>query len=159
MHALRSGSRGRNCMSDFPSTGGLPDSYATAHINRAASLLDDELRPSVVGSYRIIQLIGEGGMGEVYKAQQEHPIQRLVALKLIKLGMDSRQVIARFEAERQTLAMMNHPHVAAVYDAGLSGTGRPYFVMEYVPGRSITDYCDENQLTIRQRLALFLQVC
>src|SRR5262249_28155218 len=146
-------------MTDFPGSSGSPASYATAHVNRAAGLLQDEARPTRVGAYEVLELIGEGGMGEVYKAHQRAPIQRVVALKLIKLGMDSRQVIARFESERQTLALLHHPHVAAVYDAGLAESGRPYFVMEYVHGRAITDFCDQQQLSIRQRLELFLQVC
>src|SRR5262245_40230447 len=138
-------------MSELQNTSS-PASYATAPVNRAARLLGDENRPSQVGPYRIIERLGEGGMGEVYKAEQAEPIQRVVALKLIKLGMDSRQVIARFESERQTLAILNHPHIAAIYDAGLSETGRLYFVMEFVKGRSITTFCDEQRLTIRQRL-------
>jgi non-specific serine/threonine protein kinase/serine/threonine-protein kinase len=112
-----------------------------------------------VGAYSIVELIAAGGMGEVYRAEQEHPIRRTVALKLVKLGMDSRQVLARFQSERQTLALMQHPNVAAVYDAGVSETGRPYFVMEYVPGRTITEHCDENHLTLPQRLELFIQAC
>src|SRR5262245_53165913 len=105
-------------------------SYATAHVNRAASLLREGSIPTQVGPYRIIELIGQGGMGEGYKAQQESPVHRIVALKLIKLGMDSREVIRRFEAERETLAMMSHPSIAQIFDAGLSETGRPYFAME-----------------------------
>jgi len=146
-------------MSDALDDSNSPASYATAHVNRAAALLRDAAMPASVGPYHLLELIGAGGMGEVYKARQERPIQRLVALKLIKLGMDSREVVARFEAERQTLAMMNHPNVAAVHDAGLSDTGRPYFVMEYVAGRSITEFCDQRQLSVRQRLELFIQVC
>ena len=141
-------------MSDYP-----PTTYATLHVDRAAALVRERHVPASVGPYRIIELIAEGGMGEVYKAEQENPIRRTVALKLIKLGMDSRQVIARFDAERQTLAMMNHPNVAAVHDAGISETGRPYFVMEYVPGEPITAFCDKHELTVEQRLELFIQVC
>src|SRR5437016_1027245 len=127
-------------MSDFSDSSGPFATYDTAQVNRATRLIRDELRPSAIGPYRILELIGEGGMGEVYKAEQLEPIRRTVALKLIKLGMDSRQVIARFETERQTLAMMSHPNIAAVYDAGLSAPasgfpGRPFFVMEFVPGR------------------------
>jgi serine/threonine protein kinase len=146
-------------MSETSPDSSSPATYATAHVNRAAALLRDAAKPTDIGPYHIIELIGAGGMGEVYKARQEHPIQRIVALKLIKLGMDSREIVARFQTERQTLAMMNHPNVAAVYDAGISESGRPFFVMEYVAGQSITDYCDQQQLTVRQRLELFIQAC
>jgi serine/threonine protein kinase len=111
------------------------------------------------GPYRIVRLLGAGGMGSVYLAQQEDPIRRRVALKLIKLGMDTDEVIARFESERQALALMDHPNIARVFDAGVSDHGRPYFVMEYVQGVSITRYCDEHRLTTRQRLELFRPVC
>jgi WD40 repeat protein len=112
-----------------------------------------------IGRYKLLQPIGEGGCGIVYMAEQEQPVRRRVALKVIKLGMDTRQVIARFEAERQALAMMDHPHIAKVLDAGATDTGRPYFVMELVRGIKITDYCDQNHLTTRQRLDLFIPVC
>jgi len=115
--------------------------------------------PERVGRYRILDLLGEGGMGVVYLAEQTEPIRRRVALKLIKLGMDSGQVIARFESERQALALMNHPNVAKVHDAGVGEDGRPYFVMEYVAGIPITAYCDLQRLDVRERLALFLQTC
>src|SRR5262245_8865573 len=115
--------------------------------------------PGEIGPYRVLQKIGEGGMGIVYLAEQLAPIRRRVALKLIKLGMDTRQVIARFESERQALALIHHPHVAAVYDAGAAPDGRPYFVMEYVAGISITEYCDRNRLDIPDRLRLFAQAC
>ena len=114
---------------------------------------------AVVGPYKLLQLIGEGGMGEVWRAEQLHPIKRAVAVKLIKLGMDSRAVIARFEQERQALALMNHPNVARVLDAGTRDDGRPYFVMEYVPGEAITAFCDRHNYTTEQRLALFVQAC
>ncbi len=114
---------------------------------------------TVIGRYELLELIGEGGMGLVYLAEQKEPIKRRVALKIIKPGMDSRQVIARFEAERQALALLDHPNVAHVFDAGCTETGRPYFVMEYVKGLSITRYCDDQRLTIEQRLRLFEQVC
>ncbi len=97
-----------------------------------------------VGPYRILELVGEGGMGSVYLAEQRQPIRRRVALKLIKLGMDTKDVIARFESERQALALMDHPNIAKVFDAGATELGRPYFVMEYVPGIPITDYCDKH---------------
>lgn len=114
---------------------------------------------SIVGPYKILQEIGEGGMGVVFMAEQSSPIQRMVALKIIKPGMDSRQVIARFEAERQTLALMDHPNIARVLDAGTSPHGRPYFVMELVKGLPITKYCDEHHLTVAERLELFKSVC
>jgi len=112
-----------------------------------------------IGPYKILETLGEGGMGVVYLAEQTVPIHRKVALKLIKLGMDTRQVIARFDSERQALAMMDHPHVAKVFDAGTTEQGRPYFVMEYVRGIPITDYCDKLRLTTKERLTLFMQVC
>ena len=114
---------------------------------------------TVIGRYTLLEKIGEGGMAVVYMAQQEQPIRRKVALKIIKLGMDTKQVIARFEAERQALAMMDHPNIARVFDAGATETGRPYFVMELVQGVCITKYCDQNRLDTRQRLELFVQVC
>jgi serine/threonine protein kinase/tetratricopeptide (TPR) repeat protein len=114
---------------------------------------------SVIGPYKLMEQIGEGGMGLVYVAEQHHPVRRKVALKLIKPGMDTRQVIARFEAERQALAVMNHPNIAKVFDGGETPSGRPYFVMELVRGVPITEYCDEHRLTPRARLELFLQVC
>jgi WD40 repeat protein/serine/threonine protein kinase/tetratricopeptide (TPR) repeat protein len=114
---------------------------------------------TVIGRYELLELTGEGGMGLVYLAEQKEPVRRKVALKIIKPGMDSKQVIARFEAERQALAVLDHPNVAHVFDAGCTETGRPYFVMEYVKGMSITRYCDDNRLTIEQRLRLFEQVC
>ncbi len=112
-----------------------------------------------IDRYKLLQQIGEGGFGVVYMAEQKEPIRRRVALKIIKLGMDTKQVIARFEAERQALAMMDHPNIARVFDAGATETGRPYFVMELVKGIPITEYCDENNLDTRQRLDLFIDVC
>jgi serine/threonine protein kinase len=114
---------------------------------------------SVIGPYKLLQQIGEGGMGTVFMAEQTQPVQRKVALKLIKPGMDTRQVIARFEAERQALALMEHPNIAKVFDAGTTDAGRPYFVMELVRGVPLTKYCDEHRLTPRQRLELFVPVC
>jgi eukaryotic-like serine/threonine-protein kinase len=104
-------------------------------------------------------VIGEGGMGTVYVAEQERPVRRRVALKIIKPGMDSAQVIARFEAERQALALMDHPHIAKVLEAGTMGSGRPFIVMELVKGIAITRFCDEHRLTLRDRLELFVPVC
>jgi eukaryotic-like serine/threonine-protein kinase len=112
-----------------------------------------------IGHYELLELVGEGGMGLVYLAEQKEPVRRKVVLKVIKPGMDSRQVVARFEAERQVLALLDHPNIAHVFDAGTTETGRPYFVMEYVKGLSITQYCDQNKLNIEQRLKLFRQVC
>jgi eukaryotic-like serine/threonine-protein kinase len=112
-----------------------------------------------VGHYKLLQEFGEGGCGVVYMAEQEQPVRRRVALKVIKLGMDTRQVIARFEAERQALALMDHPNIAKVFEAGTTGMGRPFFVMELVRGIKITDYCDQHQLSARERLDLFIQVC
>jgi non-specific serine/threonine protein kinase/serine/threonine-protein kinase len=114
---------------------------------------------SQIGCYRLLRVLGEGGMGMVYLAEQEQPIRRQVALKIVKPGMDSARVIARFEAERQALALLDHPNIAHVYDAGTTESGRPYFVMEYVDGPPITEYCDRRKLTIEQRLSLFQQVC
>jgi serine/threonine protein kinase len=132
---------------------------------------------TVIGPYKLLEQIGEGGFGVVFMAEQQQPIRRKVALKVVKPGMDTKQVIARFEAERQALALMEHPNIAKVYDAGttdqqsedrsqkiqdtenLSPVGRPYFVMELVKGLPMTDYCDQNRLTPRERLELFLHVC
>jgi WD40 repeat protein/serine/threonine protein kinase len=114
---------------------------------------------TIIGQYKLLEQIGEGGMGTVWMAQQTEPVKRLVAIKLIKAGMDSRQVIARFEAERQALALMDHANIARVLEAGTTDTGRPYFVMDLVKGVPITTYCDEHHLTPRQRLELFIPVC
>ena len=112
-----------------------------------------------IGAYRLLETLGEGGMGIVYLAEQEQPFRRRVALKVIKLGMDTREVVSRFESERQAMALMDHPNIASVFDAGATVDGRPYFVMEYVPGIPITDYCDGQKLSTRARLQLFAQVC
>src|SRR5258708_30021996 len=114
---------------------------------------------TVIDRYKLLEKLGEGGFGAVYVAEQKEPVKRRVALKIIKLGMDTKQVIARFEAERQALALMDHPNIAKVFDAGATETGRPYFVMELVRGIKITDYCDQNNLSTRQRLDLFIEVC
>ena len=144
-------------------------SLLQAHDGAANFLQPAPLHPSTVlitekpgdriGRYKLLQQIGEGGCGVVYMAEQEEPVRRRVALKVIKLGMDTKQVIARFEAERQALALMDHPNIAKVFDAGTTDTGRPYFVMELVRGIKITDYCDENNLPMEERLKLFTQVC
>lgn len=114
---------------------------------------------AMIGPYKLLQQIGEGGMGVVYMAEQNAPVRRKVALKIIKPGMDTREVIARFESERQALALMDHPNIARVFDAGATETGRPYFVMELVRGVTFTDYCDQNDLPIHERLELFVTVC
>ena len=120
---------------------------------------DAEVSGTVIGPYKLLQVIGEGGMGTVYMAEQTDPVRRTVALKLIKAGMDSRQVLARFGAERQALALMDHPNIAKVLDAGSTDAGRPYFVMELVKGIPITRFCDERRLTTRERLELAIPVC
>ena len=132
-----------------------------ARVGREATLVSDAAADSseTIGPYRILQQIGEGGMGEVYIAEQSRPIRRQVAIKVIKLGMDTRQVIARFEAERQALALMNHRCIANVYDAGATPAGRPFIAMEYVKGIPINVYCDRHKLGLRQRLELFNLLC
>ena len=119
----------------------------------------EEAPGTVIGRYKVLERIGEGGFGAVYVAEQREPVKRRVALKNIKLGMDTRQVVARFEAERQALALMDHPNIAKVLDAGATETGRPFFVMELVRGVKITEYCDQNKLPMPERLNLFIQVC
>jgi len=123
--------------------------------------LDDltEAPGTVIGRYRLIERLGEGGFGVVYRAEQTEPVQRQVALKIIKLGMDTKEVITRFEAERQALALMEHPNIARVYDAGATEKGRPYFVMELACGPSITEHCDTHRLPLAKRFELFLQIC
>ena len=112
-----------------------------------------------IGPYKLLEEIGEGGMGSVWMAQQEKPVYRRVAIKLIKLGMDTKHVIARFEAERQALAMMDHPNIARILNAGATENGRPFFVMELVRGIPITEYCDQHKLSTRERIELFVPVC
>jgi serine/threonine protein kinase len=127
-----------------------------------AATVDEPIteRPgTVLGPYKLMEQIGEGGMGLVFVAEQQHPVRRKVALKVIKPGMDTRQVIACFEAERQALALMDHPNIAKVHDGGETASGRPYFVMELVKGVPFTEYCDQNQVLIRERLELFVSVC
>src|SRR5450755_4370837 len=136
----------------FDSSIGASDSR-TQTINTAAPSEDD------FGRYQIVRPIGEGGMGTVYLAEQRDPIRRCVALKVVKLGMDTGQVLARFANERQALAMMDHPNIARIFDAGATPKGRPYFVMEYIEGVPITQYCDGKRMTIGERLQVFLSVC
>ncbi len=114
---------------------------------------------TVIGPYKLLEQIGEGGFGVVFMAEQHKPMRRKVALKVLKPGMDTRHVIARFEAERQALALMDHPNIAQVFDGGQTASGRPYFVMELVRGIPITDFCDQNSLPVRARLELFVHVC
>jgi hypothetical protein len=114
---------------------------------------------TVIGPYKLLEQIGEGGFGVVFMAEQEKPLRRKVALKVLKPGMDTHQVVARFEAERQALALMDHANIAKIHDAGTTASGRPYFVMELVRGVPITDFCDQRRLTTRQRLELFVTVC
>lgn len=134
-----------------------PANAETRSTSRDAPIL--EKPGDRIGHYRLLEEIGHGGCGVVYMAEQEEPVRRRVALKVIKLGMDTKQVVARFEAERQALALMDHSNIAKVLDAGATETGRPYFVMELVGGIKITDYCNQNNLTTRRRLDLFIQVC
>ena len=142
-----------------PEHGELLSAAAAEATEPIAERHQDGSLPHISSRYRVLQRIAEGGMGVVYKAEQRSPVRRTVAIKLIKLGMDTRQVIARFESERQALAMLNHPNVAAVYDAGATNTGRPYFVMEWLAGEPITEFCDRHNYTTRQRLQLFIQAC
>jgi serine/threonine protein kinase/tetratricopeptide (TPR) repeat protein len=137
----------------------LLDNRLAAPVATAAEPPAPEIPGAVIGPYKLLEQIGEGGMGTVYMAEQLHPVRRRVALKVIKPGMDTRQVIARFEAERQALALMDHPNIAHVLDAGATTSGRPYFVMELVHGIPITEFCDQAQLTPRERLELFVHVC
>ncbi|MFT4514565.1 MAG: serine/threonine protein kinase/formylglycine-generating enzyme required for sulfatase activity [Planctomycetota bacterium] len=139
--------------SDRDPAGQVIDAGAPFH------LIEEHAHPTTVGPYRILEVLGEGGMGTVYLAQQSHPVERRVALKLIKLGMNSAQVLDRFEIERQALAKMEHDSIAKVFDAGTADSGQPYFVMEHVPGTTITDWCVQHDLDTEQRLALFVQVC
>ena len=134
------------------------DFLSSSVVGEAISSLESVIG-STIDRYRILERIGTGGFGEVYRAEQIEPIHREVALKIIKPGMDSREVIKRFEAERQALALLDHPNIAKVHDAGTTASGRPYFVMELACGRPITRFCDENHLSISDRLRLFQQIC
>ena len=135
-----------------------PDAEATLQADAADESVD-KVVSTIIGRYKVLEMIGQGGFGVVYVAEQKQPVKRRVALKIIKLGMDTRQVVARFEAERQALALMDHPNIAKVLDAGATESGRPYFVMELVRGVKLTDYCDQNKLSTKQRLELFIPVC
>ena len=143
-----------------------PGCLLTAHADAARPTIKldladapDEAVGQTLGRYKLLEQIGEGGCGMVYVAEQKEPVRRKVALKVIKLGMDTKQVVARFEAARQALAMMDHPNIAKVLDAGTTDVGRPYFVMELVRGVRITDYCDQANLGTKERLDLFIKVC
>jgi serine/threonine protein kinase len=136
------------------------DSQGASHeMPHAASVRAGDAPNMIIGRYKLLEKIGEGGMGEVWMAEQCEPVNRRVAVKLIKPGMDSKAVVARFEAERQALAMMDHPNIAKIFDAGVAESGRPYFVMELVRGTKITDFCDENRISAAERLKLFIRVC
>ena len=138
----------------------LLDQPVPAGLGQTQAFIPSEQPGAIIaGRYKLLEEIGEGGMGTVWVAEQTEPVRRKVALKLIKAGMDSRSVLARFEAERQALAVMDHPNIAKVLDGGLTETGRPYFVMEYVKGVPITEYCDATRLSVQDRLNLFVQVC
>ena len=145
-----------NCLirAAFDSSAGAGESETGTIDTAAAEAGDDDF-----GRYHILRLLGEGGMGTVYLAEQLEPIRRSVALKVVKLGMDTAQVLTRFNNERQALAMMDHPNIAQIFDAGATAKGRPYFVMEYIEGAPITQYCDRKRMTTKERLALFLAVC
>jgi len=140
---------------------GMDVDDAEVHDNSLSRHVDGLMeRPGTrIGCYKLLKILGEGGMGMVYLAEQEQLIRRRVALKIIKPGMDSKKVLARFEAERQALALLDHPNIAQVYDAGTSDSGRPYFVMEYVKGIPVTEFCDRHTLRIEERLRLFQQIC
>jgi hypothetical protein len=139
--------------------GGPPPTIGPAPVGPGPGAGGAAVGSVLSGRYKLVELLGEGGMGTVWMAQQTEPVRRLVAVKVVKAGMDSKQVLARFEAERQALALMDHPHIARVLDAGTTPAGQPYFVMELVKGVPITRYCDEHRLTPRQRLELFVPVC
>ncbi len=138
---------------------GLPQAAEDVGEDSQMSPPADEAVGQTIGRYKLLERIGEGGYGVVYVAEQTEPVRRRVALKVIKLGMDTKQVVARFEAKRQALALMDHPNIAKVPDAGTTETGRPYFAMELVRGIKITDYCDQEKLGTRERLELFIKVC
>jgi len=153
------GNAGADKLADLLGEGLAPDTVAGTFGGEAANPRLSEQPGDRIGHYKLLEQIGEGGYGVVYMAAQTEPLRRQVALKIIKLGMDTRQVVARFEAEWQALALMDHPNIAKVLDAGATEIGRPYFVMELVRGIRITDYCDQRNLSTKERLELFMQVC
>jgi eukaryotic-like serine/threonine-protein kinase len=142
-------------------SGGMLDNATRANEKTLPPMPMASEMPGLIlaGKYKLLERIGEGGMGSVWLAQQSEPVKRKVAVKLIKLGMDSRQVLNRFDAERQALAMMDHPNIAKVLDGGLTPDGRPFFVMELVKGTPITEFCDAGKLSLTERLDLFVPVC
>ncbi len=155
----------KNCAAGWKTCSAPTPSRTTSSIRRRTELGTVNYVPlaegpgTVIGPYKLLQQIGEGGFGVVFMAEQTQPVRRMVALKIIKPGMDTAQVIARFESERQALALMDHPNIARVFDAGSTASGRPYFVMELVKGMPITEFCDKNQLPPEARLQLFLDIC
>src|SRR5262245_29525776 len=154
---LAADERTRGILDQTP--GGVFPPDAPTQDRRPATEPTAEGPGAAVGPYRLVQLIGEGGMGTVYLAQQTEPVKRQVAVKVIRAGLDSRQVVARFEAERQALALMDHPNIAKILDGGVTADGRPYFVMELVQGAPVTQFCDDRRLGVRERLGLFVPVC
>lgn len=146
-------------MDAYEQAGEKLDQVVSPELQQEFARLKPEETGDRIGNYKLLEQIGEGGFGVVWVAEQEKPMRRRVALKIIKLGMDTKEVIARFEQERQALAMMDHPHIAKVLDAGATQYGRPFFVMELVRGIKITGYCDQANLPTAERLALFIQVC
>ncbi|HKB37950.1 MAG TPA: serine/threonine-protein kinase, partial [Gemmataceae bacterium] len=140
-----------------------PESFLESPAPHLAATADEmpvtEMPGTMIGPYKLLEPIGEGGFGIVFMAEQTQPVRRKVALKILKPGMDTRQVVARFEAERQALAIMDHPNIARVFDGGATPTGRPYFVMELVKGVPITYFCDQNHLPVHNRLELFVSIC
>src|SRR5215471_5515641 len=145
-----------NCLIQgaFDTSLGVEESGTETISAAPAAAADDDF-----GRYKILRALGEGGMGTVYLAEQLEPIRRRVALKVVKVGMDTAQVLARFHNERQALAVMDHPNIAQIFDAGATAKGRPYFVMEYIDGAPITHYCDHKRMTVKDRLNLFLAIC
>ena len=138
----------------------LREVLALLEFDDAAADSSEERRPPErIGNFHLLQNLGEGGMGEVWESEQERPVRRRVAFKLIKWGMDTTEVLARFESERQALALMNHPNIAKAYEAGSTAEGRPFFAMEYVRGVPLTEYCDAQRLSTQERLNLFMLVC
>ncbi|MBL9128906.1 MAG: serine/threonine protein kinase, partial [Verrucomicrobiales bacterium] len=148
---------------DPSASGALAAAAYAASSESGGSTVSEDMAPErpgdTIGRYKLLQELGSGGCGVVYMAEQEEPVRRRVALKVIKLGMDTKQVVARFDAERQALALMDHPNIAKVFDGGATAQGRPYFVMELVRGPRITDYCDQNNLSTAARVLLFARVC
>jgi serine/threonine protein kinase len=138
--------------------GGLPEGAGTEDVPPPPAPAD-ALGTIVAGRYKLLQRIGEGGMGAVYMAEQTQPVKRMVALKVVKAGLDSRTVLARFEAERQALALMNHPNIAQVLDAGTTEHGQPFFVMELVKGTPLTQFCDDRNLSVAERLLILQEIC